>query len=107
MGNLLLSFPPPPRFFSNAPHYQSQMASNLQTRGNGEQRARRPSEKQQQLSKSHPTRLGSALAHLPSDKENISQVQRRVTEAEKRRHKEAGVIQPRPRSQNVQHEVRT
>jgi hypothetical protein len=83
------------------------MASSPQGRGNCEPRVRRPSEKQQQLSKSHPTRLDSTCAHLPSDDENISQVQRRATEAEKRRRKEAGVVQPRPRSQNVQHEVST
>lgn len=83
------------------------MASGLQGRGNGKPRVRRPSEKQQQLSRFHPTRLDSALAHLPSDEENISQGQRRATEAENRRRKEAGEVQPRPRSQNVRHEVRT
>jgi hypothetical protein len=83
------------------------MGPSLESRGNSEQRVRRPSEKQQQLSKSHPARLDGALAHLPSDEENNSQAQRRVTEAENRRRKEAGVVQPRPRSQNVRHEVRT
>ncbi|KAI0292755.1 hypothetical protein BC826DRAFT_1105360 [Russula brevipes] len=63
------------------------MASNLGSGGNREPRARRPTEKQQQI-----------------NEENVALTERRLVDTENRRRKEAGIARPRAVAVNAEHE---